>query len=78
MYTDIRVHKDIIYANGHVDGKVFCIRVNPDGSLEELDEASSGGTGPTHLAVSLDHTSLLIAHVSVVPLLVDERGRGRN
>ena len=52
-----------------MDGKVFCLKVKEDGSVEVLDEASSGGAGPCHLAV-LDYDSghgLAIAHVSFFP-----------
>jgi 6-phosphogluconolactonase (cycloisomerase 2 family) len=59
----VRTHKDIVYCNGHVEGKVFCLRVDPDGAIEVLDEAVAGGVGPTHLALNQDHTGLLIAHV---------------
>ncbi|ORY25516.1 Lactonase, 7-bladed beta-propeller-domain-containing protein [Naematelia encephala] len=68
----------IIYSNGHANGKVFCVKHGPDGSVEVLDEADSGGGGPTHLAVLNDLSGLAIAHyntgnVTVVPL--DGQGR---
>lgn len=63
--ADGRRLKDIVYSNGHVKGKVFCLRVSADGDIEVLDEATSGGKGPTHLAVNQDYSALLIAHASV-------------
>ncbi|WWD16317.1 hypothetical protein CI109_100743 [Kwoniella shandongensis] len=71
-------HQDIIYANGHVEGKVFAYRLTDnEGGLELLAEASSGGGGPTHLGVLADGSELLMAHyntgtVTLLPL--DERG----
>ncbi|GFZ51129.1 hypothetical protein JCM24511_08887 [Saitozyma sp. JCM 24511] len=56
---------DIIYANGHVEGKAFALRVlNDQGSLQIISEAVTDGTGPTHLAVLDDGSGVLFAHVS--------------
>ncbi|KAK8861761.1 hypothetical protein IAR55_002584 [Kwoniella newhampshirensis] len=67
-------HKDIIYANGHVEGKVFAYKLIDDqGGLALLGQASTGGRGPTHLAVLEDGSEIFMAHynsgnISVLPL----------
>lgn len=43
---------------------MFVLRVKDEGGFETLQEATSGGQGPTHLAVAEDGKALLIAHVS--------------
>lgn len=59
-----RTISDIVYCNGWVNGKMFCLRVSSDGQMEILDEADTNGVGPTHMAVMRDPSALLIAHVS--------------
>lgn len=65
-YVDnIRTLSDVIYANGHVYGKVFALRVtDKEGTLEVMSEAQSGGAGPTHIAVH-PQAGIVIAHVSI-------------
>lgn len=55
--------KEIVYANGNLENKLYCLQVDAEGGIEILDEAESGGKGPTHLALLPDHSALLVAHV---------------
>ncbi|WVR03645.1 hypothetical protein IAU60_000640 [Kwoniella sp. DSM 27419] len=67
-------YADLLYGNSWVENKVFLYRLKDDqGTLEVLDEALTGGEGPTHMALLPGHKELVVAHyrsgsVSVVPL----------
>ncbi|KAK6907809.1 hypothetical protein L486_05730 [Kwoniella mangroviensis CBS 10435] len=62
--TQHPTHSDIVYSNGHTEGKVFCNRIvnKSTGELEVISQVVTGGEAPTHMTVLPNGSALVIAH----------------
>lgn len=65
---------------GKKQGAVSALAVQPDGTLQQLNQQPSGGTGPCHLAVDPQGRYVVVANYgsgSVASLPIDSQGRLR-
>ncbi len=68
-FLSVHPNKKFLYAvgevgefNGEKTGMVTAFAINPDGTLNKLNQQSSGGTGPCHLSVDPTGQAVLVAN----------------